>query len=257
MRKILVTLLFGIGILAAPLIAQAAPCSPSMTFTTGQTLTAAVLNSNPVTFSGCFSNIDYTNIGAAGIFASQMMPTNASQATFGGGQVYTFTNGLNVSGTLTAATLAGLYPSAMSPTTGAQATFGGSQTYTFPSNVNVLGGVTSNGVTSASGAIQQTVSGITYAAPYDAQSTTASTNTHMEHGTLTTGAYSGGFACTTSHNFAKAFTSAPTVVGTLASAAFAGYVYPGAVSSAAFTICSFLSGQGSGTVSINWIAVGE
>jgi hypothetical protein len=244
MRRILATLLFGIGILAAPLIAQAAPCSPSMTFTTGQTLTAAVLNSNPTTFSGCFSNIDYTNIGAAGIFASQMMPTNSSQATFGGGQNYTFTNNLTVGGTLTAAVLGGLYPSAIAPTTTGQGTFGGSVPITFP-----------NGVTSQA-AIQQKVGSTTYTIPYDANSTSGSTNTHIEHGVLVTQAYSGGYACSVSTNFLKSFTTTPTLIVSAASGA-SGYPYPGSVSASAFSVCSFSSGASGGTATLNWLAVGE
>jgi hypothetical protein len=246
MRRILAAFFFSVGVLAAPLIAQAAPCSPSMTYTTGQTLTASVLNSNPTTFSGCFNNIDYTNIGAAGFFASQMLPSNTAQATFGGSVPYTFANGLNVSGTLTAAVLAGLYPSAMSPTTTGQGTFGGSVPITFP-----------NGVTSQS-AIQQKIGATTYTQMYDGNSTSGSLSTHLEHGIVVTGSVTSGFGCAPSTNFAKAFTSSPTVVGTLSSGGYNYFVYPGAVSASAFTLCVYLASGGSGgPTSINWIAVGE
>jgi hypothetical protein len=46
-------------------------------------------------FSACASainNIDNTNIGIAGLYPSQMLPTTAPQATFGGNQNYMFTN---------------------------------------------------------------------------------------------------------------------------------------------------------------------
>jgi hypothetical protein len=251
MRRILTALLFGVGILAAPLIAQAAPCSPSMTFTTGQTLTASVLNSNPATFSGCFSNIDYTNIGAAGIFASQMMPTNASQATFGGGQNYTFPNNLTVLGTLTAATLGGLYPSSLAPTTTGQGTFGGSVPITFP-----------NG-TISQGAVQQTVSGTTYTIPYDVNSTAGSTATHFESGTLTTATFSGGFACV-SHNFQKTFPSAtPRMFYTLEgltglpTSAFVN-LYTNGRSATSFQACAEAPpATSSGSATFDWLAISQ
>jgi hypothetical protein len=255
--RIFAAFFFAVGIITAPLLAQAAPCSPSMTFTTGQTLTAAVLNSNPTTFSGCFNNIDNTNIGAAGLYASQLLPTNASQATFGGGQNYTFTNNLTVSGTLTAAIIGGLYPSAIVPTTGAQATFGGTQTYTFPSNVNVLGGTTTRGLTSASGALQQTV-GSTYTLPYDANSTAGSTNTHIEHGALSA-TFGGGvpsYACATSQTFVKAFTSAPVIVGIFQSASLAS-IYMNTKSATAFQMCAESSTNTTATTGFDWIAIGE
>jgi len=41
-------------------------------------------------------NITYANIGSAGIYASQIIPTNGTQATFGGSQTYTFPAGIAV-----------------------------------------------------------------------------------------------------------------------------------------------------------------
>jgi len=219
-RRILAALLFGFGIIAAPLLAQAAPCAPSMTFTTGQTLTAAVLNSNPVTFSGCFSNIDYTNIGAAGIFASQMMPTNSSQATFGGGQNYTFTNNLTVGGTLTAAVLGGLYPSAIAPTTTGQGTFGGSVPITFPNGTitttatsTTVNTTTANATTVAATYVNGTVGGSAqqilpvYVA---GQVSTSQASAHIEYVSVP---FAGTF------NFLKPFDVAPICEGTLVSGA--------------------------------------
>lgn len=281
MRKILSALLFSVGVIAAPLVAQAAPCSPSLTFTTGQTLTAPVLNSNPTTFSGCFNNIDYTNIGSAGIFASQMMPTNSSQSTFGGGQNYTFPNNLTVGGTLTAAIVGGLYPSSMVPTTGAQATFGGSQLYTFPNGVAAGGPVsgtagsfsvsasaptitstTDNTTTvnatnvNSTGPHRQTVSGTTYTLPYDAMSTAGSTNTHIEHGSLTTGGFGGGASCATSQNFVKPFTAAPDLFYTFnTSPSGTSGMFTQSKSASAFTACAQSSGAGS--FPFSWLAIGE
>lgn len=94
MRRILYSVLFGLAVVCVPKLASAAPCNPSHTFITGEVLTASILNSNPVTFSGCLNNIDNTNLGSAGIYASQIKPTNSSQATFGNSISYVFQGGL-------------------------------------------------------------------------------------------------------------------------------------------------------------------
>ncbi|MFZ1075385.1 MAG: hypothetical protein WAN50_03370, partial [Minisyncoccia bacterium] len=64
--------------------------SQAHTFVTGEVLTAATLNANPANFVSAFANIDNTNIGAAGLYASQIKPTTTLQATFGGVVAYTF-----------------------------------------------------------------------------------------------------------------------------------------------------------------------
>jgi len=78
--------------------------SQSYVFVTGAVPTATQWNSNFVTFVAAFSNIDYTNIGAAGIYASQIKPTSASAATFGGSQTYTFPAGIALSGSISGIT---------------------------------------------------------------------------------------------------------------------------------------------------------
>ena len=78
--------------------------SQSYFFVTGAVPTATQWNSNFVTLVAAFSNIDYTNIGAAGIYASQLKPTSASAATFGGSQTYTFPVGVAMAGPLTGVT---------------------------------------------------------------------------------------------------------------------------------------------------------
>lgn len=83
---------------AAP--ALSATCSQSFIFATGQVLTATNLNSNPANEIACINNIDNQNIGPAGIYASQILPTTPSQATFGGAQTYTI-GSLTVTGTFT------------------------------------------------------------------------------------------------------------------------------------------------------------
>jgi hypothetical protein len=208
-----------------------------MTFTAGQTLTAAVLNSNPSTFSGCLNNIDNTNVGAAGFYASQILPTNGTQATFGGSQLYTFPNGVAAGGPVSGTT--GNFSAGVSGTTG-----------TFSSTV-------SNAGSTSTGAIKQT-SGTTYTLPYDANSTAGSTNTHIEHGSLATGANVGGSSCAASTNFSKAFTSAPDLVyGFIASpgGSAATGIFTQSRSASAFTGCVAATSAGSFTFS--WMAIGE
>lgn len=72
--------------------------SPTFTaFTTGQVLTAAVLNAFPNSVVAAFLTIDRTNMGINGIDASSIIPTTAGAATFGGGTItYTFNGSLAV-----------------------------------------------------------------------------------------------------------------------------------------------------------------
>ncbi len=60
------------------------------TFATGTTIQAAPFNANFTAIQTAVNSIDNTNIGAAGIFASQLIPTTAAQATFGGLVGYKF-----------------------------------------------------------------------------------------------------------------------------------------------------------------------
>lgn len=70
------------------------------TFVTGTTINAAPFNDNFTAVATAVNNIDNTNLGALGIYASQIIPTSTAQATFGGTRAYTFSNGLNVTGTI-------------------------------------------------------------------------------------------------------------------------------------------------------------
>jgi hypothetical protein len=218
-----------------------------MTFTTGQTLTAAVLNSNPTTFSGCFNNLDSTNIGAAGLYASGLLPTNSSQATFGGSQLYTFPNGVAAGGPVTGTT--GTFSAGVSGTTGAFSSGVSGTTGAFSSTV-------SNAGSTSTGAVQQTVSGTTYTAPYDAQSTAGGTSTHLERGELTTSAFSSGFACAT-HSFAKAYTANPIVTGLISGNSATQFLYLNSKSTTSFQLCVFESGASGGTALLEWISLGE
>jgi len=65
------------------------------------TINAAPFNANFTALQTCGNAIDNTNIGVAGIYASQIIPTTVGQATFGGSTSYTFSTAL----TLAAATV--------------------------------------------------------------------------------------------------------------------------------------------------------
>jgi hypothetical protein len=60
------------------------------TFITNTTINAAPFNANFTAVATAVNNIDNTNIGAAGLYASQLLPTSSAQATFGGAIGYTF-----------------------------------------------------------------------------------------------------------------------------------------------------------------------
>jgi hypothetical protein len=103
MKKYLGILAFAFGAFFLPREAQAVSCPQVHTFVNGETLTAANLNANPSQFASCLQNIDYRNVGSAGIFASQIIPQTAAQATFGGSVPYTFSLPPNFSAPLTQA----------------------------------------------------------------------------------------------------------------------------------------------------------
>lgn len=77
------------------------------TFVTSETLTAVNLNANPAAFVAAFKNIDNTNIGTAGVFASQIIPLNTAQSTFGGAVGYMFSPGSPTQVPLTVSGVAG------------------------------------------------------------------------------------------------------------------------------------------------------
>ena len=73
-------------------------------FVTGTTINAAPFNANFSAIQTWSANIDNTNIGAAGLFPSQLLPTTSVQGTFGAGAAYTFPTGVTFSAGLTATT---------------------------------------------------------------------------------------------------------------------------------------------------------
>jgi hypothetical protein len=71
-------------------------------FVTGTTIQAAPFNANFSAVQTAVNSIDNTNIGVAGLFASQILPTTSGQATFGGTTAYTFPYGVGGTGVFTA-----------------------------------------------------------------------------------------------------------------------------------------------------------
>lgn len=61
---------------------------------------ATTTNANNNFFLNCIDNVDNTQIGAAGIFASQIKPLTVGEAIFGGSVAYQFSNSLTVLGEL-------------------------------------------------------------------------------------------------------------------------------------------------------------
>lgn len=77
-----------------------ASCSTSVpyVFTPTSQVSYVTQNANNSYLNACSKTVDNTQIGTAGIFASQIKPTNGTQATFGGSQTYTFPVNLSVTG---------------------------------------------------------------------------------------------------------------------------------------------------------------
>lgn len=91
MRSLLLSLLLILGVVVAqPLPALATGCSVPNVFSNGTTADANQVNANFSALVNCGNNIDNTNIGGNGIYASQIKPTTTGQGTFGGAIGYTF-----------------------------------------------------------------------------------------------------------------------------------------------------------------------
>jgi hypothetical protein len=88
MRKILFGLVLALGVLSAR--AQASVCTVPNTITNGNIVDATPVQQNFNALVNCSNNIDWENIDATGIFASQIIPTTPGQATFGGSVNYMF-----------------------------------------------------------------------------------------------------------------------------------------------------------------------
>ena len=91
--------LLALSLAFAPMSAFANTVTIPNTFVNGQFIDANLFNQNfqsIVTFAN--GNIDATNIGALGLYGSQIKPTSVAEATLGGTVVYTFPAGINVNG---------------------------------------------------------------------------------------------------------------------------------------------------------------
>ena len=88
MRKIILGLVLAFGVLSAR--AQASVCTIPNTIANGTVVDATPVQQNFNALVNCSNNIDWENIDATGIFASQIIPTTPGQATFGGSVAYMF-----------------------------------------------------------------------------------------------------------------------------------------------------------------------
>lgn len=77
---------------------------PFPNFQPGTKILSAQANANNSALTAIINGgLDNTNVGTAGFFASQIKPTDGTEATFGGGIAYTFPSGLTLGGGLTIA----------------------------------------------------------------------------------------------------------------------------------------------------------
>ena len=70
----------------------------SNAFVNGTTIQAAPFNQNFSQVQTAVNSIDNTNIGTAGIYPSQLLPTTTGQGTFGSGAAYTFPTSVTFAG---------------------------------------------------------------------------------------------------------------------------------------------------------------
>lgn len=128
--------LFAFALLASR--ADATQVSVPYSFIPNSTIYSAQVNANFSTIYNAFnSGIDNTNVGSAGFFASQIKPTNGTQATFGGTQTYTFPAAVVVTGALTSDGIV----------TGTQLQFTNTAGATNATTIVGNGGITITGVT--------------------------------------------------------------------------------------------------------------
>lgn len=99
MKLLLLSILFALGVIIGTRIpADATACTIPNTFTAGTAAVASQVNANFTSLQSCGNNIDHTNIGAAGIYASQIIPDTSAHATFGGAVEYTFPTTIALTG---------------------------------------------------------------------------------------------------------------------------------------------------------------
>lgn len=87
--------LFVVGLIAAIALgshktADATSCTIPNVFTNGTSADANQVNANFSSLQSCGNNIDHTNIGSLGIYATQIVPLSVGQAVFGGSFGYAF-----------------------------------------------------------------------------------------------------------------------------------------------------------------------
>ncbi len=179
--RILRTLLAVICISLVASVASATTVVIPNIFSNGQVIDATMMNSNFSALSAwAYGNVDNTNIGASGIFASQIIPDSSAHATFGGAQTYIFPAAVSMTNAFTQ--------------TGGTVSIGGSTTFTLPLLVNPNG------------------AGASYVAPTFVNNGAPVASTwHHVVGTAFCGSVG---SCTATETFATPFLSTPICNGT-------------------------------------------
>lgn len=100
--RLLLGVAFAASLVSHPIAARAAcgalPYVFQDTTGTNSLVEASTTNANNSFLLSCALNVDYTQIGAYGIFASQIIPQTPGQAIFGGSQGYQMPAGLTTNG---------------------------------------------------------------------------------------------------------------------------------------------------------------
>lgn len=125
---------------------------PLMQYSLNQTLTPTNMNNPLAAIQAWSTTLDNTNVGAAGFFASQIVPLNTTQATFGGAVGYTFAPGSTTQVPLTVSAVSGQSADIFDVTL----TSGGTKVFSLDSSGNALFANASFTV-NPSGAVRQLV----------------------------------------------------------------------------------------------------
>jgi len=225
-------------------------------FVTGTTINAAPFNGNFTAVAAAVNNIDNTNLGVLGIYASQVIPTTGAQATFGSSLNYSFL-GAVIAGSATAPGVnAGDLAASFSTTIG-HIQMGGSSTsgtlsFNDPSVLNPAGGAF--GFSKPLGCIVGGGSTYSYVPPvYTAAGGAVASTLHIVSGT--TNVVNGGAGTTVTLSGAAQFTSGSSYqVLTAYNSSGNSISTTGASNLAAG---SFILNQNSGTSAyVFWVAIG-
>lgn len=200
-------------------------------FVAGATIASVQVNADFDTlYSVVNGNLDNTNIGSAGLFASQIIPTSGAQAAFGGSAAYQFPAGLGVTG---------------------QAVISGEL---FAGSASVSGPI---GAATTSAGVQAYVPPV-----YNAGGSNLASTTHIVCGSATMTFAGGSNVGSSSVTFLStaAFAALPVVLVTIStySGAITGpvAVIVSSVATNGFVVTGIQGGTAAGTATVTWFAIG-